>query len=428
MWYSLKRYFLYRLVTLENYFKTAKKQKEIARAYRPEKALPEIIVTRHMLVWSVVVLSSLGLVIAGVLYSNKIVKGTIYLQKAFLSKKKAADRKQEHMTAAITQKDSLKADTVILQQIINKDTITDTDISISDIKDRVIRLPEKMEFLILANKADRMMFLLRKGNAGWSLFRKYFMAIGENEGIKIRAGDKKTPEGIYFIIGRKERSELNKMYGPLAFVLNYPNEEDKKRGRTGNGIWIHGTNPDSVPLQTRGCLELENANILEMGRYLNSGIGTPVMIINQDTVEDPLAIPDFDTIERKRKTIIAAYKRQRDFFVSLLNKWEDAWESMDIEKYARFYHEDNFFGQGLEWVEWKEKKARTFEAYSKIDITINNIFLADISESTAVLKFVQGYKSDRLDVVNGKKLILAKNNDAWKIYQENTFPKEELLL
>ena len=107
------------------------------------------------------------------------------------------------------------------------------------------------------------------------------MAIGENEGVKIREGDKKTPEGIYFIIGRKERSELNKMYGPLAFVLNYPNEEDRKRGRTGNGIWIHGTNPDSIPLQTRGCLELENVNILELGMHLKTGIGTPIVIINK---------------------------------------------------------------------------------------------------------------------------------------------------
>ena len=428
MWYTLKRYFYYRLIILENYFRTAKKQKEIARAYRPEKTFPEITITRHMFVWSIIVTFSLGLVIAGVIYSDKIVTGTIYLQKSFQSKKKLSDKKQESLNTAITQKDSLKGDTSILQQIINKDTITSNDIDASSLKRRVVRLPEKMDYLLLANKANRTMWVLNKRNNNWSLFRKYLMAIGENEGVKIREGDKKTPEGIYFIIGRKERSELNKMYGPLAFVLNYPNEEDRKRGRTGNGIWIHGTNPDSIPLQTRGCLELENVNILELGMHLKTGIGTPIVIINSDSIQDPLTIPDFNTIEIERREILTRYKKQRDFFVSLLEKWENAWESMNIENYAQFYHEDKFFGQGLDWPGWKEKKSRTFQIYSEVQISIDKIFLADISESTAVLKFMQGYKSDRLDVLNGKKLNLVKSDGGWKIYQENSFPQQELVL
>ena len=218
------------------------------------------------------------------------------------------------------------------------------------------------------------------------------------------------------------------MYGPLAFVLNYPNEEDRKKGRTGNGIWIHGTNPDSVPLQTRGCLELENINIIELGKYLKTGIGTPIVIVNNDSIQDPLTIPDFNKIETERNKILARYKKQRDFFVSLLEKWENAWESMNIQNYARFYHEDKFFGQGLDWPGWQEKKSRTFEIYSEIQISIDNIFLADISESTAVLKFMQGYKSDRLNVLNGKKLNLVKSDGSWKIYQENTFPQQELVL
>ena len=44
------------------------------------------------------------------------------------------------------------------------------------------------------------------------------------------------------------------------------------------------------------------------------------------------------------------------------------------------------------------------------------------------MKFMQGYKSDLLHVVNGKKLNLVKSEGDWKIYQENTFPQEELLL
>lgn len=424
MWYKIKRYFQYQLKVLENYFRTIKNQREITRAYRVERTFPEITISWQMLTWTIATISGIGLVSIVVLYSGNILSTTGNIKNALYSNKKLSAEKPKGKNLALTQKEN----NISLQQIINKDTITDKDIEKSSLKNRILHFSEKLNYLLLANKASRTMWVFLKKDNSWSLFRTYYMAVGEKDGMKIMAGDKKTPEGSYFIIGRKERSELHKMYGPLAFVLNYPNEEDKKHGRTGNGIWIHGTNPDSIPLKTRGCLELENRNILELGSYLKTGIGTPVVIVNNNNIQDPLTIPDFKKIEIERNRAIAKYKKQRDFFVSLLEKWKYAWESKDIENYAIFYNKDTFIGQGLDWGAWKERKSRTFEIYSEIEISLDKLFLADISESTAVMKFMQGYKSDLLHVVNGKKLNLVKSKGSWKIYQENTFPQEELLL
>jgi hypothetical protein len=63
-----------------------------------------------------------------------------------------------------------------------------------------------------------------------------------------------------------------------------------------------------------------------------------------------------------------------------------------------------------------------------IEISIDKIFLSDYSDSIAVIKFVQAYKSDKINVINGKKLQFVNNNGIWKIFSENTFPKEEHLL
>jgi murein L,D-transpeptidase YafK len=52
------------------------------------------------------------------------------------------------------------------------------------------------------------------------------MATGSQQGQKVTAGDKRTPEGLYLIIERKERYQLSSIYGPLAYVLDYPNEEE----------------------------------------------------------------------------------------------------------------------------------------------------------------------------------------------------------
>jgi hypothetical protein len=130
----------------------------------------------------------------------------------------------------------------------------------------------------------------------------------------------------------------------------------------------------------------------------------------------------------ERKVFFAGYSKKADYFISILNKWEAAWESKKIEHYEQLYSREEFFSQGMRWDDWRAKKAHTFELYTRIDISIDNIFLADFSESTAVLKFVQSYNSDRFNTVDGKKLSLVKKAKQWKICRENPIPKEELLL
>src|SRR3989338_9263109 len=52
--------------------------------------------------------------------------------------------------------------------------------------------------------------------------------------------------------------------GVGALPLNYPNEYDKRLGRTGSGIWLHGVPSDSYarsPNSTDGCVVLANPEL-----------------------------------------------------------------------------------------------------------------------------------------------------------------------
>ena len=288
-------------------------------------------------------------------------------------------------------------------------------------------IPEEAQFIIVVNKATKTFFLLRKDKK-WSVFRRFSIAIGENSGRKVTSGDKKTPEGTYFIVGKKEKSELTPIYGPLAYVLNYPNAEDRKEGRTGQGIWIHGTYVDSVPIRTKGCVELHNENILELESFLRTGIGTPIVIVDKLGAFDPLLIPQYAQIERDRKTVLAGSGVEQQLFVTLLTQWKKAWESEDIKRYAQFYDTATFSGQGLGWKAWKTRKLATFAAYSRISVSVEHVLVADLSDTNATVKFLQRYDSDAGPRENGKKLLFAKTLSGWKISRENTFPKEELFL
>lgn len=93
------------------------------------------------------------------------------------------------------------------------------------------------------------------------LKHSFFITIGEQGAGKQVEGDKKTPHGIYQLLDRIPQEILPDLYGIGALNMNYPNPIDRKLGRTGHGIWFHGT-PSATyvraPLSSDGCVVLSN--------------------------------------------------------------------------------------------------------------------------------------------------------------------------
>jgi murein L,D-transpeptidase YafK len=313
----------------------------------------------------------------------------------------------------------------------NASVATDTPVVKRSMPTRLHKTSFRADYSILvANKAQKTLYIVKQ-NAGmeWRIEKEYPIAIGAGlSGPKLAAGDKRTPEGIYFILLRKIKSELNEIYGPLAYVLNYPNDDDRREGRTGQGIWIHGTKGDGDPVPTKGCLSLKNSMVLDIQNDIADGRGTPVVIVNDSVNGDPLSHIDFDKINTMRIEVFTVQAKLLADVTIFLNNWVTAWESRDIDRYAQFYSESNFNSQGMKWNAWKEKKVQTFKAYASINVDIDNVKLTDWSENSIEIKFLQNYKSDQKYFENGKKLLLEKDSLSWKITREITIPKEEILL
>jgi murein L,D-transpeptidase YafK len=291
--------------------------------------------------------------------------------------------------------------------------------------------PMTLTYSILVNKADRTLYLFGKLDNGkdfWKNLERFSILVGRNDGQKMTAGDERTPEGTYFIVGRKETEELNAIYGPLAYMLNYPNEEDRRAGRTGQGIWIHGTREDTSREATRGCVVLNNNDILTLAKYLQLGIGTPVVIVNAVGLTTPEQAMNYAQLRNLRERILTEYNGRRIEFETLLSQWKQAWESRDIDSYSRFYDPDRFFGEGLRWGAWRDKKQRTFHEYNSIAIGLEKICVSEFSESTAVILFMQRYESNLYKVQRPKKLSFFKSDGKWRIFKEETFSRQELLL
>ncbi len=89
----------------------------------------------------------------------------------------------------------------------------------------------------------------------------FYVSVGKAGVGKEAEGDNKTPFGVYRVIGQRTAEKLPAFYGAGALILDYPNPIDQLLGRTGSGIWLHGTPPNAYtrdPLASEGCIVLAN--------------------------------------------------------------------------------------------------------------------------------------------------------------------------
>jgi murein L,D-transpeptidase YafK len=129
---------------------------------------------------------------------------------------------------------------------------------------------------VLIEKKARRLTLFSKEH----VFKTYKIALGRNsEGAKEKEGDNKTPEGIYKIDSRKEKSAYH-----LALHISYPNEKDKKRAKElgvspGGNIMIHGIKNGLGWVGryhtwfdwTKGCIAVTNKEMDEIYRLVQNG-------------------------------------------------------------------------------------------------------------------------------------------------------------
>jgi len=169
-----------------------------------------------------------------------------------------------------------------IQRRINRVKKEEKEYSNSQKSNYFLKSETESKYIILVDKEKKKLKLAELIDDKFFVVESFVVSIGKVMGNKGIEGDLKTPEGKYKIIEIKQDGILHEQYGPYAFVLNYPNELDKARGRTGSGIWIHGSGADIRSPDTKGCVELSNKDLLRLRNYIKKG--TPVYIYPKDTI------------------------------------------------------------------------------------------------------------------------------------------------
>jgi hypothetical protein len=200
----------------------------------------------------------------------------------------------------------------------------------------LIRLPETTPVVFIAETAASAFHRFDRAGDSVKKVRQDYMSIGQGGVGKRVAGDQRTPLGVYFVIEQLDTTRLHEKYGVTAFPLDYPNAWDRRHGRTGDGIWIHGVDPRGgvrPPLDTDGCIALPNERLASLEQSFEPNV-TPVLIARHMSLTDPAAIAEV-----------------RDSLEKAIARWARGLEQGDMYTYLDAY-DDSFRHWGMNKDEW----------------------------------------------------------------------------
>ena len=268
----------------------------------------------------------------------------------------------------------------------------------------LMQMREDQRYAIVVDNERSRLYLYQNENGRPGFVADYYISTGKRSGEKTREGDEKTPVGVYHVTASLPKSKLSDFYGSGAFPISYPNEWDKRHGRNGHGIWLHGTPSDTysrAPRASNGCVVLANADLDALSKKLQIGL-TPVIISEQ---VEWLSLDDWNA--------------ERNALNAEIERWRSDWESLDTARYLTHYSK-NFSADRENFADWGRHKRQVNSGKTWIKLTLSNfsMFRNPGKDELVVVSFDQDYRSNNLSNTMKKRQYWTKEGGRWRIIYE----------
>lgn len=199
-----------------------------------------------------------------------------------------------------------------------------------------LMLSSRNKYALAVDASRSRLYMFEHKPTGLALMADFYISVGKAGVGKEAEGDLRTPMGVYYISNSIAPKLLKDFYGSGALPINYPNPLDLRRGKTGSGIWLHGTPPTQFarpPKASDGCVVLANPDL----EFILSKVeirDTPVLIAQSINWVAPQSI-----------------KTEANEFESAVQSWRKAKSSGDLQSTMRFYAAD-FNNDGKDLIAW----------------------------------------------------------------------------
>ena len=268
----------------------------------------------------------------------------------------------------------------------------------------LLQMQADQEHAIVVDTQKSRLYLYKNDNGRPRFVADYYITQGKLGADKMREGDKKTPIGVYHVTSSLPPQKLADLYGSGAFPINYPNEWDKRQGRNGHGIWLHGTPSDTFsrpPKASDGCVVLSNVDLNALAKNLQIGL-TPVIISNS------IEWLSFDD-----------WQKERGALNKTIEDWRNDWESKDTDRYLKHYarrFQSN--KQSLDQYAKQKRQVNASKEWIKVKLSNVSMFRDPGKEELVVVTFEQDYQSNNLNNRMKKRQYWIREDNAWKIIFE----------
>jgi L,D-transpeptidase YnhG len=265
-----------------------------------------------------------------------------------------------------------------------------------------LQLSSRNKHAIAIDASRARLYLFENTPDGLKLLGDYYISVGKSGIEKSAEGDLRTPLGIYYVTGNLDRKSLRDFYGAGALPINYPNPYDLRRGKTGSGIWLHGTPPaqfSRAPKATDGCVVLANPDLQRIISTVEIRT-TPVVIAQSLHWVPPVSVqPD------SRR------------FADTLQAWRSAKVAGDLDRLLTFYSPD-FSGSGKTLAEWTPALRMEIDKAHGRDVLLKDLSYLHWTDNadTMVVTFDEVVAGARGGPV--KRQYWVRQGAMWKIFFE----------
>jgi L,D-transpeptidase YnhG len=265
-----------------------------------------------------------------------------------------------------------------------------------------LSLSDRNKHAIAVDASRSRLYLFENTDKGVKLVADYYISVGKLGTEKALEGDQRTPLGVYYITGSLKPTSLVDFYGVGALPINYPNPLDLKRGKTGSGIWLHGTPSEQfsrAPKASDGCVVLANPDLNHILSSVSART-TPVVIA-----------------ERLNWVPKAGIEAEKSNFNNTLMNWRQAKVRADTANLMAFYTPD-FSNYGKNLMQWSSILSNELGKLKGRDIALTNInmmYWLDKNE-TMIVTFDEVIVGSRTGVT--KRQYWTRDGKAWKIFFE----------
>jgi murein L,D-transpeptidase YafK len=324
--------------------------------------------------------------------------------------------------AQLVYADVLKAKTGVVKQLgLGLSDTDDKVLLLSEIKNRykastdkkivqkypavLARLDNNYNYALVIDLSKSRLYVFENTASKPSLVEDFFVSMGRAGSGKVNEGDLKTPMGVYFVQSYISATQLEDKYGAGAYPINYPNAWDRINGKTGHGIWLHGTRSGTYNrpvLASEGCVVLPNDDLIEVGSYIDLK-STPVLIGE-----------NLQWLSEEEWSTHQALVNQIHL------QWKSDWESLDVEEYLSHYSK-RFTNGKKKFSHWADHKRRVSKHKTFVQVDLSNVsLLMHPNEDVMVATFQQSYSSDNFTSQSWKRQYWNKEPDGeWRIVFED---------